>query len=55
VSDAKRAQIFELGRVNALRYDHDVTHWFSDEQMARLYETNPIWASAEREAYENPE
>jgi hypothetical protein len=55
VSDDKRAQILELGRINALRYDHDVTHWFSNEQMARLYENNPIWAAAEREAYENPE
>jgi len=55
VSDNQREKILEVGQINALRYDHDVTHWFSEEQMARLYENNPKWAAAEREAYENPD
>jgi hypothetical protein len=55
VTDEKRDRILEPRRVNALIYDHEVTHWFSEEQIGQLYENNPIWASAEREAYENPD
>lgn len=32
-------------------YDHKVTNTFSAEQIARMYERNPDWAAAEREAY----
>jgi hypothetical protein len=53
VSDEKKERAFELGAINALHYDHEVAHWFSDEQISRLYETNPIWAAAEQQAYEN--
>ena len=52
VSEDKKAQIRDIGRINALHYDHEVTHWFSPEQIARLYENNPLWASAEQAAYE---
>jgi hypothetical protein len=51
VSEDRKEQIREIGRINALHYDHVVEHWFSDEQIARLYENNPIWASAEQDAY----
>lgn len=51
VRQEEKAQLFEIGRVNALHYDHRVDHWFSEEQIARLYENNPVWASAERQAY----
>jgi hypothetical protein len=51
VTEEHRSRITELGRINALRYDHDVSHWFSEDQIARLYENNPVWAAAEQEAY----
>jgi hypothetical protein len=53
VTEDQHSRVLELGRVNALHYDHDVKHWFSDDQIARLYENNPIWAAAEKQAYEH--
>lgn len=32
-------------------YDHDVTSTFSPAQIATMYQRNPRWAAAEREAY----
>jgi len=55
VTDEKRDRILEPRRVNALIYDHEVAHWFSEDQIAQLYENNPNWAAAEREAYESPD
>jgi hypothetical protein len=53
VDDAARARIAEFPAVNALRYDHDPSHWFTAERLRRLYENNPLWAAAERAAYGN--
>jgi hypothetical protein len=44
-------RIEQFPRVNALAYDHEVGHWFTPERVRRLYENNPVWAAAEREAY----
>ena len=33
------------------QYDHKVTNTFTAEQIARMYERNPGWAAAERNAY----
>ena len=46
-----RRRIAEFPDVNALRYDHDPSHWFTPERVRRLYENNPLWAAAERAAY----
>jgi len=51
VSEADRDQISAFGPVNALEYDHDVTHWFTPEQIRRLYRNNPLWASVEERIY----
>jgi hypothetical protein len=51
VDDETRKRILEFPSVNALSYDHDVEHWFTPERIRRLYENNPLWAEAEREAY----
>jgi hypothetical protein len=53
LTEEKRARIHGQDRVNALRYDHNLAHWFTDDQIGRLYENNPMWALAEREAYED--
>jgi hypothetical protein len=46
-----RGRIAAFPDVNAMAYDHDPTHWFTPERIRRLYENNPLWAAAEREAY----
>ena len=51
VTDRDRERIAALGPVNALEYDHDVTHWFTPEQVRRLYQKNPLWASVEERVY----
>jgi hypothetical protein len=51
VDDAARSRIAGFPAVNALRYDHDASHWFTPERVRRLYENNPLWAAAEQEAY----
>ena len=51
VSEADREQIAAAKPVNALEYDHDVSHWFTPEQIRRLYRNNPLWASVEERLY----
>jgi hypothetical protein len=51
VNESDREQIAAFGSVNALEYDHDVTHWFTPEQIRRLYRNNPLWASVEERLY----
>jgi len=45
--DAVRA----VPMVNAHDYDHDITSWFTPEQIERMYERNPVWAGHERDLY----
>ena len=40
-----------VGRVNVGSYEHDLTSWFSEEQIRRAYERNPVWAEIERRVY----
>jgi hypothetical protein len=51
VPEDRKGEILKLDRVNAIAYDHEVSHWFTEEQMASLYESNPVWASVERQVY----
>ena len=51
VTDAHRRQIAEIGAVNVVEYDHDVTHWFTPAHIERMYERNPQWAELERRVY----
>lgn len=32
-------------------YDHDISKWLTEEQVKRLYENNPYWASVEEKCY----
>jgi hypothetical protein len=41
----------ETRAINALDYDHEVRHWFSDTQIKRMYEVNPVWREIEEKAY----
>jgi len=51
VSEQDRERIAGFELVNALDYDHDITHWFTPEQVQRLYRNNPLWASIEERVY----
>ena len=51
VTEADREQIAASEPVNALEYDHDIAHWFTPEQIRRLYRNNPLWASVEERVY----
>ena len=51
VDDEPRKQVIEQRRVNALKYDHEVRNWFSDAQIKRMYEVNPIWRAIEEKVY----
>jgi hypothetical protein len=51
VTDEDRERIAAFGPVNALDYDHEIDHWFTPEQIRRLYRNNPIWAALEERVY----
>ena len=51
VTSADREQITAAEQVNALEYDHAIAHWFTPEQVRRLYRNNPLWASVEERVY----
>jgi hypothetical protein len=44
-------RIAGVGRVNTNEYNREIADWFTDDQVSRLYENNPVWASIEREVY----
>lgn len=52
VTPAKREQVLALAPQNVGRnYERDVSAWFTDEMIGRMYEHNPLWHQAERLAY----
>jgi hypothetical protein len=53
VTEEERARVRQVGRVNALDYDHDPSRWFTPAQIEQLYRSNPVWASVEERAYGN--
>jgi hypothetical protein len=52
-SEEERARVVDLGRVNVLQYDHEIEHWFDEEQIREMYRRNPIWAGVERKRFGN--
>ena len=51
VSDNRRLAVQRLAPANTATYDRDPSHWFSDSQIALLYESNPLWAKVEQQVY----
>jgi hypothetical protein len=51
VTDHERARITDVGRANALDYDHRVSRWFTPAQVEQLYRSNPAWAALEERVY----
>jgi|RhiMetdeSRZDD1v2_1073273.scaffolds.fasta_scaffold126183_4 hypothetical protein len=51
LTDDRRHDIEHYPQVNTLEYDHDLEHWFTPEQVRRMYESNPVWAALEERVY----
>lgn len=51
VGDERRRLVLEHPRVNDMTYDRELSHWFTDDLILRMYESNPLWAWLEREVY----
>jgi len=51
VTDAHRAAIRELPRINEVVYDKALDHWFSSAHVKLMYMRNPQWASVEAAVY----
>jgi hypothetical protein len=47
----ERQRVGALPLVNAIEYDHDVSHWFTAAQMREMYAHNPRWAALEERLY----
>jgi hypothetical protein len=51
LTDERRQAVLRMPMVNAHDYDHRLASWFTPQQIERMYERNPVWASLERELY----
>jgi hypothetical protein len=51
VGEERTRKVNEVRVINSLDYDHDVRHWFSDDQIKRMYEVNPVWRAVEEQTY----
>jgi len=52
--DDRRLAVEQLTPENTAKYDRDLGHWFSDSQIALMYENNPLWAEVENQVYSRP-
>jgi len=51
VSSRQRRLVGRAVKANANTYDRRVDTWFTPEEVAALYQRNPVWAAVEREVY----
>jgi hypothetical protein len=51
VEDQRRNEVRATRSINTLDYDHEIRHWFSDTQIKRMYEVNPVWREIEEKTY----
>jgi hypothetical protein len=51
VTAAEARAVQSLAPVNANDYEHSLEHWFSAEQIQRMYQQNPAWACRELALY----
>lgn len=51
VTPVQRTAILQFPMINAKTYDHEVNHWFTPDQVSRMYQNNPLWASIEAAVY----
>jgi hypothetical protein len=52
VTPAQREKVLALKPQNVgMNYERDLSAWFTDEMVGRMYEHNPLWQRAEHFAY----
>lgn len=51
VTPAQARRVRDLPALDVAVYDREPRNWFSEEQLARMYDRNPRWAALERELY----
>ena len=51
IDDERRRLIFDLPAVDVAEYDKRWSNWFTDEQLAEMYDRNPTWAALEELLY----
>jgi hypothetical protein len=51
VAPSRRQAVQSTPMINAHQYDHDLSSWFSPDQIERMYKRNPLWAALERQLY----
>ncbi len=52
VTPARRQQVLALAPQNVGKnYERDLSAWFTDEMISRMYDHNPLWRHAEQLAY----
>jgi hypothetical protein len=55
IPEDKRQKVRRVPMVNAMRYDHDISQWFTQNQIQSMYDNNPLWASLEQKVYSDRE
>jgi hypothetical protein len=51
VDEERRALVSSMGPVNAQQYQHEISEWFTPDQVLKMYERNPLWTAIERQVY----
>jgi hypothetical protein len=51
MTEGERRRVAKSGEAFELEYDREISHWFTEEQIRRMYENNPVWSAAEGKAY----
>jgi hypothetical protein len=51
VAPTRRRAVIGMTPRNAGSYDRRLEHWFSPDDLARMYTANPVWAAVEKLVY----
>lgn len=51
VSEHQLQAVLRLQKVNAMKYSHDISEWFTRDQIRDMYASNPLWSFIEQEVY----
>ena len=51
ISGKQEARAHSARTKERLRYDHDVSKWYSADEIAALYRVSPTWSEHEEKAY----
>jgi hypothetical protein len=51
ITGGEKRRIAKFGKAFELEYDRENSHWFTEDQIRRMYENNPVWSATEEEIY----